>query len=458
MKRVIPVLFFVIIFMSLSQASTTTIRGMITGFTGKSIRLIQYEDLLTGLKKTLATASVDQDGRFLLEADLSETTWAIVAVGFRESEICLQPGQAYEIKIESEPADAESAFFDRSPLVMIIIKDDEEMLNSRIQEFNMMYNDFIIKNSDAFYRPGKKELFESFRNQVLEKFSKISNQYLHDYIRYKEASMEQFMRLKSRETLAKEYLAGQQVLYNNVEYFYFFSQFFDKYLLAGNRYISYGEAENMINKNVPARQILDTLKKDPVLINDYLRELVLLSSLKELYKIPGFKKPNILALAGHIKDQSRYEQNRKVAANLIERLTCLQPGTSAPEFALQGTDGKIHQLNDFMGKYIYLGFFISGNSACRAEMDQQSQLYPDFRDKVNFLSISADQDMSAVQEYVTSKNISWTVLYYGGDYDLLDSYEASAFPVYFIINPLGKILLYPAPAPTENIREVLEGI
>lgn len=270
--------------------------------------------------------------------------------------------------------------------------------------------------------------------------------------------MEQFMKLKSRETLAREYLIGQQVLYNNVEYFYFFSQFFDKYLLAGNRYISYAQAEDMINENLPALQILDTLDQDPVLKDDYLKELVLLSSLKELSKTPGFKKPNILAVIGQIKDQSNYKSNREIASNLVQRINWLQPGTQAPEFILTGTDGEVHRLSDFKGKYTYLGFFISQSPSCQVEIDQQSRLYDDFRDKVNFISISADQDINTLKDYTRKKNISWTVLHYDDDYDLLYRYDVRTFPIYLLIDPSGKIYCNPAPMPTENILQMLEGI
>ena len=458
MKRIISVLLIVVALFIASHASITTIQGIITGGSTKSIRLIQYTDFLTGLRKTLAIANVDQNGGFMLHADLSETTWAMLAFGFQEGEICLQPGQVYEVKIEIQAGQKGTSFFDRSPLMIIFVKDDKDLLNNGIQEFNIMYNDFIINNAESLYRPGKKELFETFRSQVSGEFGNISNQYLRDYIRYKEASMEQFMKLKSRESLAREYLIGQQVLYNNVEYFYFFSQFFDKYFLAGNRYISYAETEDMINENMSARQILDTLDKDPVLKDDYMKELVLLSSLKELYKTAGFKKPNILALAGQIKDQSMYESNRKIASNLVQRLNWLQPGTLAPEFILTGTDGTVHRSSDFKGKYTYLGFIISKSPSCQVEIDQQSQLYNDFGDKVNFVSISADQDINTLKDYTREKNISWTVLHYDDDYDLLDRYDVRTFPIYLLIDPSGKIYCNPTPTPTENIRQMLEGI
>ena len=35
----------------------------------------------------------------------------------------------------------------------------------------------------------------------------------------------------------------------------------------------------------------------------------------------------------------------------------LKPGDKAPDFALQGSDGKVHKLSDYLGKTVVLAWF-----------------------------------------------------------------------------------------------------
>ena len=52
--------------------------------------------------------------------------------------------------------------------------------------------------------------------------------------------------------------------------------------------------------------------------------------------------------------------------------------------------------------------------------------------------------------------MTWTVLHYNGNLELLESYDASTYPYFVLIDDKGNIIRCPAPSPSENIQKLFE--
>ena len=439
-------------------ASQTIVKGNIAGASGYQVRLITFRDQVSNMRQTLATAITSQDGSFLLECNIAGTCYALLDIAFRQAEIYIQPGQTYEVSIKFDNAGSDVPYFDRQNLELTVVKDDLENLNRDIQDLNQMYNDFILKNFSSPGSKGKKELLDTFRKDVDTKFNQARNPYFRDYLKYKIAAIEQFMRIKSRETLGREYLAGQPILYDNVEYMDFFSVYFEKYMLINNKFLSASDIYGMVKSKVPANAFLDSLKKDPVLADKALREMVFLSGLKEMYYSQGIDKASVLDLLEQVVAYSTVTRTREIASDLITRLNHLAFGTKAPDFHLIDPGGNPVTIEALRGKPVYLYFFISKSPSCDAELESLSGLYLKYRSKIQFIGISADLNYSDFQAYQKTKNFPWPVCWGGEQLDLLESYDANTFPLFVLIDPKGNIFRYPAPRPTEDLEKVLENL
>ncbi len=64
-----------------------------------------------------------------------------------------------------------------------------------------------------------------------------------------------------------------------------------------------------------------------------------------------------------------------------------------------------------------------------------------------FVSQSKD-DMKKMLE--TDKEIKWKFLWYGFDNQLLKNYDVRAYPMYYLVNPEGNLVMNPAPSPQED--------
>jgi thiol-disulfide isomerase/thioredoxin len=455
MKRFILAAIFIGLNTLMLRSEPVVVTGKVINGKGLTIRLMTYTDQVSYLRETLQKCLIDENEQFILNAEIDSTTYCWLDIEFQQAELILQPGQSYEIEIDLKSGSLSASYFERSGLTYRIIKDDEDHLNLSIQEFNQLYNEFLMNISQKGRAGGSRTAYDNFVKAIELRFQNAKNPWFIDYLNYKNASMQLFMRLKSRENIGLEYISGQPVLYDHIEYMDFFHLYFEKYFLTGSKYFNFNKTYDLVNGTATASDILDSMKADPVLKDIDLRELLLLDGLKEVYAVSGFKRDKINALLTEIKNNGNALRSRELATHLMERLKRLQPGSLAPDFELSGvTDGRKYKLSDFSGKPVYLAFFDSQNPACLAELDSLKDICDNYRNKIAFAAISVDKDVQALTDYLGRAKPTWTVLHYMGNPDLLEDYDASTYPYFVLIDAEGRIARCPAPSPSENLEKL----
>jgi len=457
MNRIFLSLLLILFLSGFVKSEPVSISGNVENGRGMTIRLMTYSDQLSYLRETLQSVQIGEDDLFFLSADIQMTRMCWLDIDFQPVELFLQPGQTYQVDIQLNNEQLSSSYYDRSGLPFKIVQDDKDQLNNSIQEFNELYNDFLLDNN---LKPGSgssRSAYDTFVKAIEFRFQNATNPYFLDYIRYKTASMQLFLRLKSRENLGIEYIAGNPVLYENLEYIDFFHLYYDKYFLSYGKYFNYNKTYDLINEQASLSAILDSLAADPSLKDLQVRELLLLEGLKELYYAPGFKRSIVLSLVKELGMNSNYPDNQRLAANLLARFEHLQPGSPAPGFELSGVNSeRTFQLKDFKGKKLYLAFVDSQLPACQSELGLASEFFNDYKDKVSFVAISVDKNMESLKDYIQKSASPWLFLIYDGNIDLLEQYDSSTFPQFVLIDENGNIRRCPSPSPSENIRKVFD--
>ncbi|MDX9906139.1 MAG: thioredoxin-like domain-containing protein [Bacteroidales bacterium] len=457
MKKSILLHIFLLSFVINGFSEMTTISGTLKNGSGYTVRLMTYNDQLSYIRKTLASTVAGEDERFSLSVDISAVTYCWIDIEFQQAELFIQPGQSYEVEIDLAGDPLSMSYYNRRTLDNRIIRDDSMQLNNSIQDFNEIYNDFLLNISDNIRQQNSRVAYETFMTAVELRFQGNSSEYFDNYIRYKSASMQLFMRIKSREKIGTEFLADRPVLFNHLEYMDFFHLYFDKYFVTNGKYFNYSKTYDMINGKAPLAEILDSLAVDPALKQRPAMELLLLCGLKGLYSMPEFSKDRITALVKELTIAGSQPGIRELAANLLVRFKRLKPGSPAPGFALETiAGGQKYSLPDFTGKKLYLAFFESDNPASQSELGQISEIYDEFKNDVSFVAVSVDKNRDRLMEYIDKADAPWLFLHYGGDLDLLENYDAVAFPCFILIGADGKIIRCPAPSPSENIRKLFD--
>lgn len=114
----------------------------------------------------------------------------------------------------------------------------------------------------------------------------------------------------------------------------------------------------------------------------------------------------------------------------------LQP---APDFTLEGLDGKQVSLSDFRGKWVILDFWGSWCPWCIKGFPALKEAYKDYAGKVEVIGIDCGDSKETWKDAVKTHALPWVQVYNPQDSDLTDVYGIQGFPTKFIIDPQGNV-------------------
>ena len=158
----------------------------------------------------------------------------------------------------------------------------------------------------------------------------------------------------------------------------------------------------------------------------------------------------------HLEKNLSFPWAKEYVQQIRHKLNPLQAGNQAPDFQFMDESGKVYTLNDFCGKYLYIGFWSKTCRICHREFKQIPALrekYQDYDDRLAYAFV-----------YVgTEENERWTdyIDRYGSRQGInLRSlaedekvYDITAFPIYILISPDGKIVEYNVARPSELLKQ-----
>lgn len=441
-------------------AQPTAITGTAPGAEGKRIRITAPGDGLTSVEKLLATIDVDISGNFSTSLKLEKTTDATISINFHAAEIFLEPGGKYILQIGAMNYDDNSEndpFIQSQNLEVVITASVHDELNSLIGKFNNIYDKFLLENFNSIYRDRQKSRIDSLRIILSREFSQVDHPFFVNFTTYKLASLEQASQYYNAVQLARKYLIGKPVLYENPEYMDFFNNFFSKYITVTSPSLHKIDFQPLFKSPDPEKRMLKTLATDTILKNDQFRELVLLKGLMEWYSMPGYDQEDVLQVISAVQNNSIYPDNQVIAANLVKLLTKLEPGSEAPGFTLINRDGKEISLKSLRGKPVVLCFWTTYCKECLTELDFLAPLYEKYKDKLHFLCVSADKYFTKMILFINlKKDYTWDFANIGDHLETLVDYEVRSYPLFVLIDREGKIFKYPAGSPGRDLEAEIQ--
>lgn len=117
----------------------------------------------------------------------------------------------------------------------------------------------------------------------------------------------------------------------------------------------------------------------------------------------------------------------------------------APDFSLLDKEGRVVTLSDYRGQYVWLNFWASWCSPCRAKNRSTVSMYKELKDKgVVVLSVSMDETDKLWIEAEKKDQICWLSLRDTVGFKnsiIKNNYKVSVLPTTFLIDKNGKILL-----------------
>lgn len=127
----------------------------------------------------------------------------------------------------------------------------------------------------------------------------------------------------------------------------------------------------------------------------------------------------------------------------LARTKATHVGSISPGFRKNDMNGKLIQLSDLRGKYVFIDFWASWCTPCRAENPYVIKAYNEFKDKgLEVLGISLDKDKNAWLKAVKDDGLPYIQLLdeVVDGKRIADKYAVKAIPQNFLIDPSGKIV------------------
>lgn len=441
----------------LSYGGQSLIQANAPDYKGKFARLYVYDDYITYTEKELTSTRVGLDGKFELWFTISETQYAFIRIDNEIVDMYVEKDKKYKIDFPPPTINkgATNPLSERNYRKLRMPEADSASLNISLLKFNKMYDDFLLDNKELLVRRGmndKKLLHDrlaAFSDEVGEEFLFSTNGYLQEHILYSIAQME-LITMTSDEKLFTDYLE-KPFLEKNYEYMRFFHQYFEKYLEVF-RLTEKGKGfANSINTFTSLDKINEVLFVDDKLRSKILRDAVLIDGIIQLYNTKDFKKDKMIKVLEALAEQAATPYLKIAAANAKAMLTRNQAGTQAPDFEIRSQNNQLKSLKDFAGKYIYLQFTDVNCLPCNSETKVVADLQKKYGDKVQFVTITINNDFEETREFVKRNSYTWNFLIAGTDHKVLEDYNVKSVPEYFLISGGGKFVQSPALRPDRGI-------
>lgn len=442
-------------------AQKISIEGIETDYCNEEIIVYKYANLITYQEEELTRIEIDDFGNFSFSFVADEITFIFMHLGIYKGYLFVEPGHSYQIILpdrkDKTKAQLLNPFFEEENIHIGILNSDSTELNYQIAVFDVKYNDellTVMKESKYTY---PKALIDSSLQKLEKLFDYSDNSYFKDYKSYRIT----FFNLLSNQLKVKKITSIQfvnkPVLYNNMGFMELFNNVFKNYFMYHSR--------TSEGKKLPreiARKSLSGLKQaldqNDLLKNDTIKELVILKSLYDEFYSDNFSRSAMLTILDSLYFSSKIPEHQIIAQDIREEVTHLLPGFFPPEISLKNKDGKLVNLKEFRGKYVYLNFAHTQSYTCLKDFELIKELYDNYGTDLEVISICIDEDEKDLWYFLNVNQYNWTFLYYGYDPKILKEFDIRVYPTYYLIDREGKLLLSPANSPTEKFESVFYNI
>ncbi|HMM10638.1 MAG TPA: hypothetical protein PKE03_00895 [Bacteroidales bacterium] len=434
-----------------ARANEVKLEG-VSALPGYPVRVLVYDDLISGWQVELASTTSDFKGSFALRFSLRQPAWITLAVAQYRADLFAVPGGKYMVQTEMKRGES-AAFYDPPPLSVKTLSAADGGLSDAIAMANVVYNAFVVEHFNALYRLQQTKLIDTLRQVLRRTIPDVDHQYFKDYVFYKVASLEPAVRKLSPSLVYERFFKNRPVLADQPEYVSLLRETFKNYLIQHKLWTQQEYAE-ALTKGWKAFDKL--LQRDTMLAeNRAFRELLVLIHFAEHFHHPLHRSADLSRLLSTIAATSPVPEHARIAANIIRKAERLLPGSYAPRLLLRDESGTTLEINESAPAMLLI--FVGPDCRyCEYELLQLREIHGRMGRQFKFVTISLHESRQHYRSIHQRNKLDWPVFSLGSDYRLLDAYDAKVFPHYVILMPGAKIGMVPAPPTDQRLEQHLQ--
>ena len=458
MNRLIPSLFFV--FLAVKLALCTSISIYAPAYKNQSITWKKKIDYITNISEIITHEKIDSSGYVKLHCDFKENELTEISIGRSHSMLYVDTSN-YEYNLYfPEDTLIDQASLKKSEVQIVFLNLETDNINSLILDFNNQLDYFLYGDTSKIIRMANhsnefQDSLNSFKILLSDRYKTKKIKYLHNYIRYEIAILEQLAHQNKggyfKEYLYENYLKRKEVNYKNDAYMQFFNLFYrDVFEIGGietNDRIKFS-----INNYNELKKLNEIIQSCKYFSSAQLSELAIIKGLFEAYKSPGYSSENILSFLEKISVESKWQEHKTLASNCIKEITKFTIGSTCPDlFVIDKNNDKI-KIHELRGKYTYVNFFATWNYKSLHEMEIIKQFKENYS-FINYISVNLDYNENGYKNFIKSNlNYQWPICYPLNKQKIVDDFELDHLPSHVLIDPEGNISQFPALPPSPLLK------
>jgi len=435
------------------NAQEITISGKAQDYSSKEISFYTIPDPVLHQKLELATTRVGTDGNFAVTLPVSQTIEIYTDLEKYCGTMVVEPGKNYIVTLPPfslrTSNEAHSSYFKPAPYWLGLPGTDNSDLNFTVRSFVMDFNKETVKNTVPIYQEQSKEVVNEIIGRLETKYSANKNEYFKTLKKYYFAELEYAVNQHTPEYVIQKYFATEPVQLNHPVYQKAFETIFSDFLRKQSQDIHNREIITITNSGNYLKLISFFEHKG---YNKGFAELVVLKGLNDGYYSNTFSKEGVMKAIETAQTATTSALLQPIAHQIKRKLSRLAVGGKAPAIKLSNPKKEIVTLDQFRGKYIYLSFFNSKSSDCRAELDSIVSIEKRLRQVLTVVSVSLDDDFEIAAKLWETRGYPWVLLNGSKQKQLIINYNATITPAFYLIDPDGSLKLSQAPSPSHGFE------
>jgi hypothetical protein len=436
---------------------TVVVEGAHETWAHAETKIWYYDDYISGHRHTIENLVLSDSGAFRVAFPLDRTRQLFVESGALEGTLFAVPGQHYKLKLPKHQSidreDELNPYFQPLRFYFGLDNSYATELNHLIAEFDYIYQDYIVNNFSQIRRQrrnsGVDEMIH-FLDSLFQKGDSIP--FFRGYKKYKTADLRKLAYIHDNNYVIRDYFLNQPILYNNPAYCELFNKIFANYL---ETYMSTRDGRNIgydVARAKSYRRAMSTLNNNLALRNDTLRELVLIKGLNDALYKNTFPKSSVFQTLDSVRLQTTVLEHKKIVENVISRAKMLRKGFPPPAFTIKMGDSLSFEMPSKNEKFVYLTFIDVESFAVQKVLPELNVL-ADKHDKIlDVVSINMGSSYVKAREYFKAHGYNWKLLDGNSEAGLRQAYNIKAFPMFFLIDPEGKLAMHPTPSPENHFE------
>lgn len=462
-NRGLTLLLFQFIFTGTLFSQEIAIWGNEPHYAGCKITFYRFTERIAYTRDELGSCIVDNQGDFMIRFQAGYTTQVFADVGIYTVYLFTEPGKEYHVKLpprmDKKTADYLNPYFRKELVHLGILNHEMDELNGKIYRFDTLFAPLFHKYSFGAYIQNQFSDLDSTLQALNYSVGNAANPYFRCYVGYKSALLKEMISEQRTNLSIPVQNYSTNILYQNPAFFDWFQQVYNNYFQYLNRLdpVQFPLYEIIeVKRSYP--MLLELFNENKIFPNDTVTELIVIKGLYDEYFSDKFSDRAILEILDSLINGTPYKEHSMMAEKIKRQITRLRIGCIPPDFKLPTFENDTLTLKDLAGKYVYLNFCTPWSPSCREHFDLLKLIQEKYENALEVVTVSIDENNSRMKVLVKEMDLSWRFLDSQFESEILESYDIRVFPTYYLIDPGGRLLLSPAPAPDNGFERSFLGI